>query len=217
MIDWPTSGAPPFVIGVAGGSGSGKTTIANAIADSLGPEQAILIAHDAYYRDLSDRPFEERVTVNFDHPDSLETELLAAQLAELRLGHAIERPVYDFAEHVRQAQSVTVEPAPVLIVEGILVLAEQSLRDAMDIRIFVDTDSDLRLERRLRRDVADRGRSAASVLDQYMTTVRPMHLQFVEPSKRFADVIIPEGYNRNAVGMVIRMIRSVLDDSVSAT
>lgn len=202
--------AAPLIIGVAGGSGSGKTTIAEAIASKVGPDRAVLIQHDAYYRDLSPLDFEERVKVNFDHPDSLETALLVEQVRCLRDGHSVERPVYDFAAHVRLAQCETIQPRPVIIVEGILVLVEPELRDLMDVRIFVDTDGDLRLARRLERDVAERGRSVRSVLDQYMKTVRPMHLQFVEPSKRYADVVIPEGYNSNAVGVVTRMIDSVL-------
>lgn len=206
---WPTSAAP-LIIGVAGGSGSGKTTIAEAIASKVGPERAVRIQHDAYYRDLSDLPEAERAAVNFDHPDSLETDLLIGHLRLLRDGKSVECPIYDFGEHVRLKKSETVAPRSVLIVEGILVLVEPALRDLMDVRIFVDTDSDLRLARRLERDVAERGRSVRSVLNQYMKTVRPMHLQFVEPSKRYADVVIPEGYNTNAVGVVTRMIDSVL-------
>lgn len=209
MTTWPTSAAP-LIIGVAGGSGSGKTTIAEAIAGKVGSDRSVLIQQDAYYRDLSDLPPDERAEVNFDHPDSLETELFVEHLRELRAGHSVQRPVYDFAQHVRTGEFETIEPRSVLIVEGILVLVEPDLRDLMDVRIFVDTDGDLRLARRLERDVAERGRSVKSVLDQYMKTVRPMHLQFVEPSKRYADVVIPEGYNTNAVGVVTRMIESVL-------
>lgn len=209
MTAWPTSAAP-LIIGVAGGSGSGKTTIAEAIAGTVGSDRSVLIQQDAYYRDLSHLPAAERAEVNFDHPDSLETELFVKHLRELRAGHPVQRPVYDFARHVRTGEFETMEPRSVLIVEGILVLVEPDLRDLMDVRIFVDTDGDLRLARRLERDVAERGRSVKSVLDQYMKTVRPMHLQFVEPSKRYADVVIPEGYNTNAVGVVIRMIESVL-------
>ena len=173
------------------------------------------LAHDAYYRDLSTLPFEERIEVNFDHPDSLETSLMVEHPNELRAGSPIERPIYDFSQHVRLGETERIESRPVVIVEGILVLVEPKLRDLMDVRIFVDTDGDLRLARRLQRDVADRGRSVQWVLDQYLSTVRPMHIQFVEPSKRFADVIIPEGYNPNAVGMVTRMIQSVLDEVTS--
>lgn len=214
MTAWPTSAAP-LIIGVAGGSGSGKTTIAEAIAGKVGPDRSVLIQQDAYYRDLSQLPASERARVNFDHPDSLETELFVEHLRELRSGHPVKRPVYDFAHHVRTGEFEIIEPRPVLIVEGILVLVEPDLRDLMDVRIFVDTDGDLRLARRLERDVAERGRSVKSVLDQYLKTVRPMHLQFVEPSKRYADVVIPEGYNTNAVGVVTRMIESVLAEERS--
>lgn len=210
-MTWPKSTAP-LIIGVAGGSGSGKTTIADAIASEIAPGQSVMMQHDAYYRDLSHLSFDERVDVNFDHPDSLESDLFAAHLASLRRGEPIQRPVYDFAEHVRISETQRVEPCPVVIVEGILVLGEPGLRDLMDVRIFVDTDADLRLARRLKRDVAERGRSVDSVLTQYLATVRPMHMQFVEPSKRHADVIIPEGYNPNAVGVVTHMVKSVLAD-----
>ncbi len=206
---WP-SGGPPLIIGIAGGSGSGKTTIANAVIDEIDREHAVLIQLDAYYRDLSDLPLESRVKENFDHPDSLETSLLATHLRELLGGKSVEQPQYDFAKHVRRGTTVTVRPCPVVIVEGILVLADPELRDLMDLKIFVDTDSDLRLMRRLERDIEERGRTAASVLSQYRATVRPMHVQFVEPSKRYADLIIPEGFNVNAVGTVIAMIRQVL-------
>lgn len=210
-MTWPTSNAP-LIIGVAGGSGSGKTTIAEAIAAEIAPGQSVMMQHDAYYRDLSGLPFERRVEVNFDHPDSLESDLFAQHLAALRAGESVRRPIYDFAQHVRSSSSETVDPCPVVIVEGILVLSEAKLRELMDVRIYVDTDADLRLARRLERDVAERGRSVNSVLKQYLATVRPMHMQFVEPSKRHADVIIPEGYNPNAVGVVTRMIKSVLAD-----
>ena len=209
---WPSAG-PPLIIGIAGGSGSGKTTIAHALLSELDPERATLIQHDAYYRDLSDLPFEARLKVNFDHPDSLETELLAAHLSDLLAGRAIAQPVYDFSQHVRTAETVTVAPCAVVIIEGILVLAEPALREMMDLKIYVDTDADLRLMRRLERDVAERGRTVESVLAQYMTTVRPMHLRFVEGSKRYADLIIPEGFNPNAVATVLSMIRQVASDT----
>lgn len=205
--EWPAS--RPMILGIAGGSGSGKTTIAEALIDAIGPD-VVLIEHDAYYRDLSDLPLERRAATNFDHPDSLETALLVRHLELLLEGSAIEKPCYDFSMYVRLAETVTVRPAPVILVEGILVLAEAPLRALMDLKIFVDTDPDLRLARRLRRDLEERGRSAASVLEQYEATVRPMHLQFVEPSKRYADIIIPEGYNTGAVGTVIGMIRQFL-------
>ncbi len=210
-VPWPTGGENrPVIIGIAGGSGSGKTTIALAVVEAVGSEQVVLIQHDAYYRDLAHLDFDERVKTNFDHPDSLETELLVEHLRELRAGRAVDRPVYDFANHVRTAETVHVHPEPVIIVEGILVLVEPALRDMMDLRIYVDTDGDLRMLRRLQRDLLERGRSVDSVVDQYLDTVRTMHLQFVEPSKRYADIIVPEGYNENAVGTVTSMIRDVL-------
>ena len=208
---WPTNGENrPLIIGMAGGSGSGKTTIAEAVVAAVGPELVSLIQHDAYYRDLSGLSFGERTAVNFDHPDSLETELLVSHLTALRAGEAIERPTYDFAEHLRRSETVRIEPESVVIVEGILVLAEPELRDLMDLKIYVDTDPDLRVLRRLRRDIVERGRSVDSVLDQYLATVRPMHLQFVESSKRYADLIVPEGYNAGAVGTVTSLIRDFL-------
>jgi uridine kinase len=207
-IDWPTMG--PLVIGLAGGSGSGKTTIAVSVIEAIGSDDVTLIQHDAYYRVQSHLPLEEREKVNYDHPDSLETDLLVSHLEDLIAGKAIERQVYDFTIHDRTGETVTVEPKPVIIIEGILVLSEPALRDLMDLKIYVDTDADLRLARRWERDMTERGRSFSSVRDQYLETVRPMHLQFVEPSKRYADIVIPEGYNLGAVSTVISMIRDVL-------
>jgi uridine kinase len=205
---WPIVG--PLVIGLGGGSGSGKTTIARSIVEAIGPDNVALIQHDAYYHDQTDLPMEERVKVNYDHPDSFETSLLVEHLRELRAGRAIERPIYDFTVYNRLPETVRVEPKPVIMVEGILVLYEPELRELMDLKIYVDTDPDLRIMRRLERDLKERGRSFDSVHDQYLATVRPMHLQFVEPSKRYADMVIPEGYNMGAVGTVISMIREVL-------
>ena len=208
---WPSGGvAEPLIIGMAGGSGSGKTTIAAAVVEEVGPEYVALIQHDAYYKDLADLSFEERTKVNFDHPDSLETDLLITHLETLREGDAIERPVYDFSTHTRTDSTVRVDPELVVIVEGILVLSEPELRRLMDLRIYVDTDPDLRLMRRLRRDIVERGRTIDSVLAQYTETVRPMHLQFVEVSKRYADIIVPEGYNPSVVGTVTSLIRDFL-------
>lgn len=208
---WPTHGEDrPLIIGMAGGSGSGKTTIAQSVVDAVGSDSVSLIHHDAYYRDLSDLTVDERAAINFDHPDSLETSLLVSHLEALRSGQAIERPTYDFSVHTRRAETVRVEPEHVVIVEGILVLAEPGLRELMDLRIYVDTDPDLRVLRRLRRDIVERGRSVESVIDQYLETVRPMHLQFVEGSKRYADLIVPEGYNIGAVGTVTSLIRDFL-------
>ena len=205
---WPTAG--PLIIGIAGGSGSGKTTIAESIVSAIGANSVALIQQDAYYRDQSDIDPEERDKVNYDHPDSMENELLVAHLTSLLAGHVIDRPVYDFTLDNRVAETVRVEPRPVVIVEGILVLAEPDLRALMGLKVYVDTDADLRIARRWERDINERGRTFDSVRDQYLKTVRPMHLQFVEPSKRYADIVIPEGYNQNAVGTVISMIREVL-------
>ena len=207
-LDWP--GGRPFVIGMAGGSGSGKTTISTSIIERIGPERVALIPHDAYYRHRPHFTYEERTRVNYDHPDSLETELMLAHLDTLAAGESVELPVYDFSRHLRRPDTVTVHSRPVVMIEGILILADSRLREVMDLRVYVDTDPDIRVLRRLERDMSERGRSFASVAAQYHATVRPMHLQFVEPSKRYADVIIPEGYNRDAVGALVSMIRDVL-------
>jgi uridine kinase len=199
-----------LVLGIAGGTGSGKTTIARAIADALG-SSAVLIDHDSYYKDQSHLPFEERERINYDHPDSLDNALLSEHLAQLRRGMAIDKPQYDFRDHTRKEERVPIEPAPVILLEGILTLAVESLRKEMSLKIFVDTDADIRLMRRIRRDLEQRGRSFASVRAQYYSTVRPMHLAFVEPSKRFADVIIPEGgENRIAIDLLVGRIRHFL-------
>lgn len=200
----------PLFIGIAGGSGSGKTTIADALVEKLDRE-VVTIHHDAYYRHAPELSFEERKRVNYDHPAALESELLVKHLEMLRSGVAIDLPVYDFSSHLRSDDTVRVEPAPVVVVEGILVLAVPELRTELDLRIFVDTDPDLRLARRIERDIKERGRTVDSVIDQYLTTVRPMHLEFVEPSRRHADLIIPEGYNPAAVATVTELIRSRLE------
>ncbi len=199
----PTS---PLIIGVAGGSGSGKTTIAEALVEAI--EGVVFIQHDAYYRHHPDLTFEERAQVNYDHPDSLETELLAAHLQALRAGVPVHRPEYDFTQHLRSDRTVAVAPAPVVVIEGILVLADLALRSLMDLKVYVDTDPDLRLARRLERDIRERGRTVDSVLTQYLATVRPMHLEFVEPSKRHADIIIPGGMRVGAVATIIELIRA---------
>ena len=196
-------------IGIAGGSGSGKTTIAESVVERLDNKVALL-QHDAYYRHMPQLTFEERTQVNYDHPDSLETELLVEHLEQLRSGIGIDRPVYDFSEHLRSEQTIRIEPNPVVVVEGILVLADPPLRSELDLKIFVDTSPDLRLARRLERDIEERGRTPDSVISQYFSTVRPMHLEFVEESKRYADLIIPEGYNPRAVATVVELIRSRL-------
>jgi len=204
----------PIVIGVAGGTGSGKTTVANEILRRVGAEHVACIPHDAYYRDLGRLPLAQRVQVNFDHPNSLETELLVEHLKALRGERAVEIPVYDFTTHTRTGQTRRVEPAPVILVEGILIFAEPALRELLDVRLYVDTDADVRFIRRLRRDVEERGSSVESVCDQYLSTVRPMHLEFVEPSKRHADVIIPEGgFNEIATEMVAARIKGMLESN----
>jgi uridine kinase len=200
-----TQAVTPLVIGIAGGTGSGKTTIAAKLAAAIPRERCVVIDHDAYYRDQSPLPPHERDLVNYDHPAALESTLLARHLAELRAGRAIEVPIYDYATHTRRRETRRVEPAPLVIVEGILVFVEAAVREQLDIKLFVDTDADIRLMRRIRRDLEQRGRTFQSVRDQYYATVRPMHLEFVEPSKRWADVIIPEG-GRNAIG--VEMLRA---------
>ncbi len=206
----------PLFVGIAGGSGSGKTTIAAALLEAV-PGVAH-VQHDAYYRDRRDLAFPQRTRLNYDHPDSLETDLLIRHLDLLAAGRAVERPVYDFSVHLRSSAVVRVEPAQAVLVEGILVLADQDLRRRLDLKIYVDTDPDLRLARRLERDITERGRSVESVLEQYFDTVRPMHLEFVEPSKRYADLIMPEGYNPRAVQTVVEMLRARLQaaDGVAA-
>ncbi len=197
-----------FIIGIAGGSGSGKTTLARLIMERIGPESIAFLPHDAYYRDFSHLPPEERLKVNYDHPDTLETSLLIRHLQELKAGRAVERPVYDFATHARRSETVRVEPRPIVLVEGILVLAEPELRKMFDLKLFVDTDPDIRFIRRLQRDIRERGRTVEMVIEQYLSTVRPMHLEFVEPSKRYADLIIPEGgLNTVALEVILSRIR----------
>jgi uridine kinase len=199
-----------FVIGVAGGSGSGKTTVVRRIVDSLGPEQVTLLDHDRYYRDRNDLRLEERAALNYDHPDALETDLLVQHVRALKSGTPVNVPQYDFTRHARLSETEVFQPRRALIVEGILVFTDAALRELMDIKVFVDTDSDTRFIRRLQRDVAERGRTMDSVIDQYQTTVKPMHLEFVEPSKRYADVIIPlGGHNTVAVDLLLTMLRSV--------
>ena len=201
----------PVIIGVAGGSGSGKTTVVSEIIRQIGRQQVTVIHHDSYYRDVSDLALEERTKINYDHPNSLETSLLVAHLHTLKSGRPVEVPVYDFTQHNRVAKTITAEPRKVVIVDGLLILWDAELRRLMDIKVFVDTDADVRFIRRLKRDIHERGRSADSVIEQYTSTVRPMHLEFVEPSKRYADVIIPEGgYNIVGVDMLLTKIKSVL-------
>jgi len=201
----------PVIIGVAGGSGSGKTTVVETIVRSLGANQVSCIQHDSYYYDRSTVPPEERVHINYDHPDALESPLLVRHLELLKAGQPVNVPVYDFSRHSRTDETVVVYPRRVIILEGILILADAELRRLMDIMVFVDTDADLRILRRIDRDLRERGRDLDSVVEQYLESVRPMHLEFVEPSKRYAHVIIPEGgHNRVAVDMLVTKIRSIV-------
>ncbi len=201
----------PIIIGVAGGTGSGKTTVAFAILEKVGWNRIALIQHDSYYYDASNLPLEERARLNFDHPDALETALLVDHLVALRSGEPVQIPKYDFRTHTRLVETRLINPEPVILVEGILIFSERALRELFDVKIFVDADADIRFMRRLERDMKDRGRSLDSVIEQYMTTVRPMHLEFVEPSKRYADVIIPEGgHNTVALDMVVARVQTLL-------
>jgi len=200
----------PFVIGVAGGSGSGKTTVVRQIVNSLGDDQVSLLEHDKYYRDRGDLRLEERASLNYDHPDSLETDLLVQHVKALRAGSPIEAPLYDFARHAREEGTIRVVPRRAIIVEGILLFADADLRRLLDVKVFVDADDDTRFIRRLQRDISERGRTMTAVIDQYLGTVKPMHLEFVEPSKRYADVIIPlGGHNTVAIDMLLTLIRSL--------
>ena len=200
----------PFVIGVAGGSGSGKTTVVRSIVQSLGDDQVSLLEQDRYYRDRGELRLEERAALNYDHPDSLETDLLVQHVKDLRRGVAVQVPMYDFARHAREADTQLVEPRRAIIVEGILIFTDPELRKLMDVKVFVDADADTRFIRRLQRDISDRGRTVMSVIEQYLGTVKPMHLEFVEPSKRYADIIIPVGgHNTVAIDMLLTLIRSL--------
>lgn len=200
-----------IVLGIAGGTGSGKTTLAKGIKKALGKD-AVLLCHDYYYNKNADMPYEERCIQNYDHPGSLETDLLIEHVSELREGRTIRRPVYSFVTHTRQEETIEVTPAKVIIIEGILLFENPALREVMDIKVYVDTDSDIRLSRRIKRDVNERGRSLNSVLDQYVNIVKPMHEQFVEPNRKYADVIIPEGgYNQVVLSMITDRLKSFLD------
>ena len=202
-----------LVIGIAGGTGSGKTTIADYILETVGPEKIAFLPHDAYYHELKELSQEERAQVNFDHPSALETELLIEHIHQLKNGQPINLPHYDFKTHTRTGETTLIEPQLILIVEGILIFAEPELRKLFDLKIYVDTDADIRFIRRLRRDIEERGRTTESVISQYLGTVRPMHLEFVEPSKRYASVIIPEGgYNRVALDLIVARIESMLQE-----
>ena len=201
----------PLIIGICGGSGSGKTTITRRIIEALSSSNVIVLQQDNYYKDFPGLPFEERTKLNFDHPGSMDTLLLAEHVSQLRAGETIQRPAYDFAKYRRLSETVEIPPRSSIIVEGILIFDDEALRSLMDIKIFVDTDADLRFIRRLVRDIRERGRTMDMVIDQYIATVRPMHMEFVEPSKRYADVIIPEGgYNEVGIDLVIQKIKSLM-------
>ena len=200
-----------MIIGISGGTGSGKTTVAHKIIASVGSANVVYLQQDSYYRNLGDMPIDLRHKVNFDHPDAFDTDLLVNHLEALRAGESIEQPVYDYATFARKPETVQVAPRPVIIIEGLLVLVSTQLRGLMDLKIFVDADADIRFIRRLDRDVHERGRSVDSIISQYQTTVRPMHLQFVEPSKRYADIIIPEGgHNEAGIDLITGKIKSIL-------
>lgn len=201
----------PLVVGIAGGSGSGKTTLAELILEEIGADKISFLPHDAYYRNQDHLSYEERVKVNYDHPDSLETELLISHIQSLLIGKSIELPVYDFTVHSRKKETIRIEPRSIILVEGILIFYDKLLRNMFDVKLFVDADSDIRFIRRLNRDITERGRSVDSVIHQYQSTVRPMYLEFVEASKRYADIIIPEGgKNSVALDMVIARLENLL-------
>ncbi len=201
----------PLIVGIAGGSGSGKTTVAEEIAHRLKGESVCLVSHDSYYHDHSELSIDERAKINYDHPDAFDTKLLIAHVEELRAGRAVEVPIYNYATHSRMRDTRRIEPAQVVIVEGILVLVEPALVALMDIKIFVDADPDIRFIRRLERDVRDRGRAIQSIVDQYRATVRPMHREYCEPSKRMADIIIPRGgHNTVAIDIIVAKLRAIL-------
>lgn len=203
----------PLVIGIAGGSGSGKTTVANIILERVGRQRIAYLPHDAYYRDLTGLPSNQRELVNFDHPDSLESDLLVKHIRQLKNWETIQLPIYDFTRDRRTEETIPIKSQRVILVEGILIFSEKKLRDLFDVKIFVDTDPDLRFIRRLSRDISERGRTTENVVKQYLSSVRPMHLEFVEPSKRYADVIIPEGgLNTVAMDMVIARIEALLKE-----
>lgn len=206
-----------MIIGICGGTGSGKTTIARKIVEAVGRERVVLVEQDSYYRNLADMPLDERHQANFDHPDSIDSDMLVGHLMRLKQGLTVEMPLYDFKSHTRSDQIEIIPPKPVVIVEGILIFAEPRVLDLLDMRVFVDTPDDIRFIRRLRRDIAERGRTVDSVIDQYYRTVRPMHFEFVEPSKRHADIILPEGSNTGiSVELLCSLVREKLIEERSA-
>jgi uridine kinase len=207
-----------MIIGICGGTGSGKTTVANRILESVSASEVAFIQQDSYYRNLKDLPLDYKQAVNFDHPDALDNDLLVHHIRKLKAGGSIELPVYDFRTHTRQNETVLIEPKPIVIIEGILIFVDARLLEQMDIKVFVDTPDDIRFIRRLRRDIAERGRTVDSVIEQYLATVRPMHMQFVEPSKRYADVIIPEGgHNLVSIDLISGKIRERLSGALTAS
>lgn len=206
----------PLIIGVAGGSGSGKTTVVKHIINTIGKENILLLQHDSYYRDLKHLPFEERTEQNFDHPSSLETELMIRHIKALNEGYQVEVPIYDFTKHIRKEETRLAEPKKIILVDGILIFTEKELRQLMNIKLYVDTDDDIRLLRRIQRDIVERDRQLENVLTQYEKHVRPMHLEFVEPTKRYADIIIPRGgENQVALDMVNALIQDRLNNEVA--
>ena len=206
-----------LIIGICGGTGSGKTTVANRILESVSASEIVFIQQDSYYRNITDLPLDYRHIANFDHPDALDNDLLVNHVRRLRAGEAVELPLYDFKTHTRMNETRHVEPKPIVIVEGILIFADPRLLEQMDIKVFVDTPDDVRFIRRLRRDLAERGRTVESVIEQYIATVRPMHMQFVEPSKRHADVIIPEGgHNLVSIDLLSGKIREKLASALTS-
>ena len=202
-----------MIIGICGGTGSGKTTIARAIVDAVGRENVVLVEQDSYYRNLADMPLDERHQANFDHPDSIDSDMMVNHLIRLKQGLSVDMPLYDFVTHTRSDEIEVINPKPVVIVEGILIFAEPRVLDLLDVRVFVDTPDDVRLMRRLRRDITERGRTFERTLDQYERTIRPMHFEFVEPSKRHADIIIPEGSN---TGVTVDFLCSMVREKLSA-
>lgn len=204
----------PILIGITGGTGSGKSTVAKEICSGLPKKSICVIEQDSYYKDQGNIPFEERIKTNYDHPNAFDTELMVAQLKDLIAGKPIQKPIYDFERHTRKKETIYVEPKNIIIVEGIMILVEPQIRELFDIKIFVDTDADLRIIRRIQRDIKERGRTIDSVINQYINVVRPMHLQFVEPTKRYADIIIPEGgYNKVAIDIMLAKVKEIMAKS----
>lgn len=203
-----------ILIGIAGGTGSGKSTVSKEIFKTIPEKDIVILEQDSYYKDQSDLSFNERIKTNYDHPSAFDNDLLVEHLKQLKAGKSIKKPIYDFEKHTRKKETIVVEPKKIIMLEGILILVEKEIRDLLDIKIFVDTDSDVRVIRRILRDIKDRGRTLDSVILQYMETVRPAHLQFVEPSKRYADISIPEGgYNKVAIDLIVQKIKSILSEN----